>query len=169
MCSPTIAHWRHLANMIKLVLPSAYPSPQSKRQIERFSHFFAQVTEDSLSSGRLAPPVEYDWTCASFGPLESRTKTANRSVQPFLHSSRQKVPILDNRRPYPSELPLPMGVWTSMKHMIPWVHASPKAKRHLDRFSEFCTDDHRMFLYFTMVCQFPPKNCSFPLGNLDPM
>jgi len=39
MCSPTIAHWRHLANMIKLVLPSAYPSPQSKRQIERFSHF----------------------------------------------------------------------------------------------------------------------------------
>jgi len=34
--------------------------------------------------GTWAPPGEYDWTCASFGPPESTTQTANRSVQPFL-------------------------------------------------------------------------------------
>ena len=38
--------------------------------------------------GTLALPTEYDSTCASFGPPESTTETANRSVQPFLHSSR---------------------------------------------------------------------------------
>ena len=34
------AHWRHLANTIELVLPSAHSSPQPKRQIDRFSRFF---------------------------------------------------------------------------------------------------------------------------------
>jgi len=35
----TCACWRHLANMIKLVLPSAHPSPQPKLQIDQFSCF----------------------------------------------------------------------------------------------------------------------------------
>ena len=35
------AYWRHLANTIKLVLPSANPTPQPKRKIDRFSHFCA--------------------------------------------------------------------------------------------------------------------------------
>ena len=59
--------------------------------------------------GTLAPPGEYDWICASFGPLESTTQTANRLVKPFLRSSRQKVPILYNGRPCPPELPIQMG------------------------------------------------------------
>jgi len=33
-------------------------------------------------------------------------------VKPFLHSWRQKVPIIYNGRPYPLELPLQMGIWT---------------------------------------------------------
>jgi len=48
------------------------------------------------------PPGEYDLTCASFAPLESTTQMANRSAQPFLHSSRQEVPILYNGRSFPS-------------------------------------------------------------------
>jgi len=43
---------------------------------------------------QLAPPGEYDWTRASFVPLESTIQTANRSLWSFLHSSRQKVHIL---------------------------------------------------------------------------
>jgi len=39
MCPPMRAHWRNLANTIEHVLPLAYPSPQPKRQIDRFSHF----------------------------------------------------------------------------------------------------------------------------------
>ena len=33
------AHWRHLANTIELVHPSAHSSPQPKRQMDRFSRF----------------------------------------------------------------------------------------------------------------------------------
>jgi len=33
------AHWRHLANTTKRVLPLAHLSPQPKRQIDRFSRF----------------------------------------------------------------------------------------------------------------------------------
>jgi len=63
----------------------------------------------SFHKGTLAPRGECDWTCASFGQLESTTETGNGSVQPFLHSLRHKVPILYNGRHCPPELPLPMG------------------------------------------------------------
>jgi len=36
---PMRAHWHHLANRIELVLPLAHLSPQTKQQIDRFSHF----------------------------------------------------------------------------------------------------------------------------------
>jgi len=39
MCPPIWPHWRHLANMIELMLPSAHPSAQPKRQIDWFSRF----------------------------------------------------------------------------------------------------------------------------------
>jgi len=35
--------------------------------------------------------------------------------------------------------------------------SEPITKRHLDRFSRFCTDDHRVSLYFTMGHPFPLK------------
>jgi len=41
------------------------------------------------------------------GPPESTTQTASRSVQPFLHSSQQKVPTLYNGPPLsPQNCPL---------------------------------------------------------------
>jgi len=38
-CSRLVVQRCHLVNVIELVLPSAYLSPQPKRQIDRFSHF----------------------------------------------------------------------------------------------------------------------------------
>jgi len=49
---------------------------------------FARWRQRTSHEGTLAPPGEYDWTCASCGPAESTTQTTNRLVQPFLHSSR---------------------------------------------------------------------------------
>jgi len=62
--------------------------------------------------GTLAPSGEYEWTSASFGPPESTTQRANRSLQLFLHSWRNKVPILYNGCPFPQKLSIPMGIWT---------------------------------------------------------
>ena len=58
--------------------------------------------------GTLAPLREYGWTCAFFSPPESTNQMTNRSVQPFLHSSWQKVPTLYNGQPFPPKLLLPM-------------------------------------------------------------
>jgi len=91
------------------VLPSAHQSEQPKQQIDWFSHFC--TVHSTVSSGTLVPPGKYDWTCSSFGPMESTTQTANRSLQPFLPSSRQKVPIPYNGHTFPQKLPLPMGIW----------------------------------------------------------
>jgi len=49
--------------------------------------------------------------------------------------------------------------------MISTVHPSPQPKWHLNRFSRFCTDDRKVFLYFTMGRPFPPQNCPFSLGS----
>ena len=52
--------------------------------------------------------------------------------------------------------------------MIPSAHLSPQPKRHLDRFSCFCTDDRRVSPYFTMGCPFkisPSHWGSEPLSN----
>jgi len=40
---------------------------------------------------------------------KTTTQTTNRLVQPFLHSSWQKVPIIYNKCPFPPKLPLPMA------------------------------------------------------------
>jgi len=38
------------------------------------------------------------------GPPDSASQTTSRSAQPFLHSSRQNVPILFNGRPFPPKI-----------------------------------------------------------------
>jgi len=50
--------------------------------------------------------------------------------------------------------------------MIPWAYPSPQPKRHLDRFSRFCTYDRRVSLYFTIGRPFP-QNCPFPWEDVD--
>jgi len=49
----------------------------------------------------------------SLGQPESTSQTASRSIQPFLHSWRQRVPILYNGpSPFPPNYLLAWGIWT---------------------------------------------------------
>jgi len=41
-------YWRNLANTIELVLPSAHPSPQPKRQVDQLSRFCTAHGRKSL-------------------------------------------------------------------------------------------------------------------------
>ena len=53
--------------------------------------------------------------------------------------------------------------------LISTAHPSLQPKRHLYRFSRFCTtDDRRVSLYFSMGRPFPPNNCRFPWGIWTP-
>jgi len=51
--------------------------------------------------------------------------------------------------------------------MLPCAHLSPQPKRHLDRFSHFCTAHHRVSLYIRVGRPFPLKVDPF-YGDLDP-
>ena len=57
---------------------------------------------------------------------------------------------------------------TTGQDMIPTAHPSSQPKWPLDRFSRIHTRDRRVSLYFIMGRPFPPQNCCFPWGDLDP-
>jgi len=79
MCPPMRARWRHLANTIELVHPSADWSPQPKRQMDRFQPFLHSLWHKVpiLYNGRPYPPEvpfsmgDLDLPCNTwcFGPM----------------------------------------------------------------------------------------------------
>jgi len=52
---------------------------------------------------QVAPMCTPIYNTCSLDPQESTSQTPSRSVQPFLHSSRQRVPILSNVPPFPPQ------------------------------------------------------------------
>ena len=99
--------WKGIANTTELVLPFAHPSPQLRRKIDRCSHLC--IAHGSVSSGMSCPPVIATFACGIWvpsktclSPPESITQTASRSVQPFLHRSRQCCCC--NGRPFPPKI-----------------------------------------------------------------
>jgi len=105
MWPPMCAHWRHLVNIIELVLPSAHPSPQPKQQIDQLSQFcIANGRIGTLykwptlspklapSHGGSGPHLTHD----SLGYSELTIQTASQLVQLLSHRSPQSVPILYN-------------------------------------------------------------------------
>jgi len=137
------AHWRHLANTIELVLPSAHRSPQSKWQINRFSRTCTAHGRKSLYLQWSTFPQKLPLSMEISGPHlihnslvppESLTQAASRSVEPFSHRRPQSVPILYNGTPFSLKIAPSHG---GSEYVVPWTHTSPQSKRHLDWFSRF--------------------------------
>jgi len=149
MCPHMRANWRHLSNTTELVLPSAHPSPQCKRHIDRFYHFCTAHGRKSSYFAMGAPfpkNCPFPWRGSGphliydvLGQSELITEMASPSVQPFLHRWPQGVPILYNGLPLPlpSKLPLPMK--DVVLHLIRGSlgHPSPQPKWQFDRLSRF--------------------------------
>jgi len=97
------AHWRHLANTTELVLPSAHPSPQLTRQIDRFSRFCTAHDRKCLyltmadpfpqncpfSLGDRDPHLFHD----SLRQTEPSIQTASRSVQLYFRTGDRRVSL----------------------------------------------------------------------------
>ena len=64
----------------------------------------------------------------SLGPLDSAFQMAFRSLQLFLHSLQQSVPILYNRLPLPFKIAPLHG---NLDPRVPWAHPSSYPKWHL--------------------------------------
>jgi len=76
------------------------PHRHRRRTVHSYS---LGCTNVPFCDGALAPPSEYDWTCASTAslcPPESITQTASRSVQPFCRVSL----YFTTGRPFPLKI-----------------------------------------------------------------
>jgi len=82
MCLPMWAHWRHLENTIELVLPSAYPSPQSKRQIDRFSRSCIAHGRKSYTYNGLFFPTKFPFPWGIWAPSNIWFPRTTRVLNP---------------------------------------------------------------------------------------
>jgi len=139
------------------------PHHRHRQTVQSCSRGDANVNIGATSQAR-----KYNWTSAFSIPPESTTRTANQSIQPFLHSSWYKVPIVYNECPFPKNCPFPWRIWTPSNTRFLGPHSSPQPKRHLLQFSRFCTDDCRVSVYFTMGHPFTPQNCPSHRGSEPP-
>jgi len=119
MCPCMRAHWRHLENMMELVLPSAHPSPQPKRQIDEFSRFCTAHGRKCLyfTMGDPYPqncpfslglrPPSISWYLEAD---RAHNPNWSRSVQLFSPGDRRVSLYFTMGRTFSSsKLPLPMG------------------------------------------------------------
>ena len=143
VCLPMWTHWRHLANMTELVLPSVHPSSQSKRK-SIGSAVLAQLTAENpyIYNGFFLPQnFSSDWVSGPqliHGSCVSLSRKPKRRVDRFSHfcidDRRVSLYFTMGRPSPPQNCPFPWGIWT---HMVPWAHPRPQPQQHLDRFSRF--------------------------------
>jgi len=118
----------------------------------------------------LWPLGEYDGSCASFGPFDSTTQMANRSVQPFLHSSQHiKIPVVYRGHPFFHQN-YPFACGDLNLNLIHGSLGPPESSTQTASWlvKPFCTAHHRASLYFTMGRPFPLKIAFSYEGMLTP-
>ena len=172
MCHRGRAQWCQLANTIELVLLSAHSNSQPKRQIDRFSRVSSGMPEHVLSPNN-CPFAWGIWASSSNTCFLGSTRVLNPTgisigSAVFVQLTAERHYTLQRATLGASKLPLPMG--DLQLHPIHdfLAHPSPQPKRHLDRFSHFCTAQRRVSLYFTMDRPFSAQNCPFPWGGSGP-
>jgi len=147
------AQWRHHANMIELVLPSAHPGLPPKRQINQFSRFCTAHGRYYTTGTPFLKNCPFPWedldrhlTHDSLGPSKSINQTASPSpflpFQPFLHRWPQSVPLVYNGMPFPPKISdFHGGSGPQSNTWFPgptWV-LNPNSISNLNWFSRFCS------------------------------
>ena len=161
--------------------PWTHSSPRPKRHLDQFSHFCTAHSSVSSVGHKWAYPSPKNCLFAwgnlhphlihgSLSTPEPTTQMASRSVQPFLHSSLQNIPILYNRLLFrPLKLLLPMG--ESAPHLI---HDSlgpskPTTEKGSQSVRSFLHTYHRLSIHCTMGRSLPLKIVPFHGGIWTPV
>ena len=139
-----------------------------ERDVNGYWYQRADLKEDSLDQDEvhwLHPPSNN----ASLGPPESKLQTTSRSVQPFLHISRQRDTILYNGpHLFPLKIaPFPWEIWSlsNTRFLGPIRTHNPNC---ISIGSSVFAQLTAVSLYFTMDRPFPHRNCPFCEGDVDP-
>ena len=103
-------------------------------------------------------------------PTRVTIQTANRSVRPFLHISRQKVPILTMGYSFPQNCPSdevsgpPSNTWFPGPTQVLNPNGISIGSAVFAQMTAECPVP---ILYNGMPLS-PPQNCPFPWGDMDP-
>ena len=138
-CPSIRAHWRHLANMIELVHPSAHLSPQPKRQMDRFSRFSTAYDRERVYFA-MGAPVHQNcafpcgiWTSHVTRCFQSmRVHNPNGTSIGSVTFAQMTVACLYFTMVClfpPSKLPLPM--WASGPHVIRGSLGPPESRTQM--------------------------------------
>jgi len=92
--------------------------------------------------------------------------TCFRTAHPFTNPIKSLV--LQLTRHFPKSASSRCGICIPILRIVPWVNQTQHPKRHLDRFSRFCTAHRRASLYSIMGRTFPEK-LPLPMRDLDPI
>ena len=145
--SMVFARWHHCAPHLIHVLvgPHESKSQTASRSVHPFLHS-SQKNRYTLQRAASFCPLKFPLSMGdldihlihgSLGQPKSLTQTGSRSVQLFLHSSSQSVPILYNGPTLPPQnFPFPRGMDMAPHDSV--GHLSPQPKWYLDQFSRFC-------------------------------
>jgi len=106
--------------------------------------------------------------CGSLGPPDSASQMASVSVQPFLHSSQQKFPILYSGRPFSPKFPLPMAGSAPLSNT--WFLGPSKPTNQMASWSVqpfLHRRPHRVPILYNGT-PLPPLKIALSMGDLDP-
>jgi len=125
---PMRARWRHLVNPIELVLPSAHPSPQPKRQINRFSLICTANSRKSLYFTVGAPvPKNCPFLWGLWSLIQHMIPSAHLSPIPnaisigwavFAQTTAESLYFTMGCHFPPQNCPFPWGMWSYGPHLI---------------------------------------------------
>jgi len=99
------AHWRHLPNTTELVLPSAQPSPQPKRQTDPFQ--FLHTSRQKVPTFQWAPFSPK--IAPSHGGSETNPNGNHHRFSYFCTDNLKVSLYFTMGHPFPSKLSVPMG------------------------------------------------------------
>jgi len=177
MCPQMWAHWRTLANMIELVIPSAHPSPQSERQIDRFSRFCTARNRKSLYftiSNPFPQNCPFSWGILTpskswlLGPVRAHNPNGITIGSASCTGDRRVSLYFTMGAPFPKKLPLPTGV--SGSHLTydslgPFEPTTQTASRSVQLFL------HRWLQSIPIIYNgtpLSPSKSPLSMGDLEP-
>jgi len=108
----------HIVSLIQVDAQSTVWKNKCSQKFDIRPHRWITRMVQSCSSG--CANVHPYLIHSSLDSPDSASQTAYQSVQPFLHSWWQRVPIYNGPH-LPSKMPLPMGVLDPHLYMVPWA------------------------------------------------
>jgi len=128
---------------------------------------FTMCANVPYHEGTLAPPGEYDWTCASFGHPSPQPKRQVDWLSHFCTAHGRKSLYFTMGAPFPQNCPF---LWGSGPHLIydslgPPEHTTQKASQSVQPFLHRWPQS--VPTLYNGIPLLPPKKIAPSLGDLD--